>query len=167
MDSIDNWVVVVSIVSIAISAWVAVRQYMLKVKSETSEIDTRMSKLFSELMWLAHARAGSQVSEKCVELLFEKGVITEEDFGDLGKLNTKLQACAIILPVGEASQDAAIVSIAVLGRRYEILREPARAGLNCLKSFKREQADKALTLLDEEERRTGASVIRHIMCCGR
>jgi hypothetical protein len=157
MDSIDDWVVAVSIVSVAITAWVGVWQYKLKVKGEQrlqesarSEIDTRMSKLFAELMWLAHARGGSQVSEKCVEGLFEKGAITEGDLGNLQQLNKKLQdACVINLPVGLASQDAAIASVAVLGRRYEILREPARAALNSLKSFKPQEADKALKLLDE------------------
>jgi len=157
MGSIQDWLVAISIVSVAVSAWVAVGQYRVKVKGEqrlqesaTSEIDTRMSKLFTELMWVAHARAGSQVSEKAVEGLFEKCVITESDFRDLEKLNRKLQACVIDLPVGLASQDAAIASIGVLGGRYEILREPAIAALNSLKSFKKEEAERALRLLGEK-----------------
>jgi hypothetical protein len=166
MDSVRDAVVTVSSVLVAVSALLAVWEYRLKVQGEkrlqesaASEIDTRMSKLFAELMWLAHARGGSQISEKCVEKLFEKGAITEGDFGDLEKLNEKLsKACAINLPVGAASQDAAIASIGVLGSRYEILREPARAGLNSLKSIKEKagQIDKALALLDEDERRTRA-----------
>jgi hypothetical protein len=149
-------IVSVSIASVAVSAWAAVWQYKLKVKSEQrlqesarSEIDIRMSKLFTELMWVAHARAGSVLSEKAVEGLFEKGAITGKDFEDVEELKKKLKACVIELPVGIASQDAAIASIGVLGRRYEILREPARAGLNSLRSFKQEQAEKALTLLGE------------------
>ena len=107
--------------------------------------------MFVELMWLAHARGGGQISEKCVEKLFEEGVITKEDFSGLEKVNEKLGACAINLPVGAASQDAAIASIGVLGGRYEILREPAIAGLNSLKCIeeKAEQIDKALALLDK------------------
>jgi hypothetical protein len=157
MDSIDDWLVAVSIASVAVTAWVGVCQYKLKVRGEQrlqesarSEIDTRMSKLFAELMWLAHARGGSQLSEKCVEALFEKGAITDGDLGNLEQLNKKLQdACVINLPVGLASQDAAIASVAVLGRRYEILREPARAALNSLKSFKPAQVEIALKVLEE------------------
>ena len=150
-----DMIVSVSIISAVVAAWVAVAEFGVKVlaeqrlqRSAASEIDIRMSKLFTELMWVAHARGGSVLSEKAVEGLFEKGAITQKDFEDVEELNKKLQACVIKLPVGLASQDAAIASIAVLGHRYEILREPARAALNCLKSFKREQADKALTLLD-------------------
>jgi len=149
-------IVSVSIMSAAVAAWVAVAEFGVKVlaeqrlqRSAASEIDTRMSKLFSELMWVAHARGGSLLSEKAVEGLFEKGAITQKDFENVEELNKKLQACVIELPVGLASQDAAIASIGVLGRRYEILREPARAGLNSLRSFKQEQAEKALTLLGE------------------
>jgi len=156
MGSIHDWLVALSIVSVAIPAWVAVWEYRLKVKGEqrlqesaTSEIDTRISKLFAELMWLAHGRGGNLLSDKAVEGLFEKGLVTKKDFGNVDQLQAKLQACVVILPVGTASQDAAIASIGVLGRRYEILREPARAALNCLRSFKQEQADKALMLLDE------------------
>ncbi len=157
----ESWLISVSasisVVSVAITAWVGVRQYSLKVKSEEllqestrSEIDARLSKLFAELMWLAHARGESRVSEKCVEQLFEKGIITREDFDAPKSLSDKLQAsCILTFPVGEASQDAAIASISVLGRSHEILREPAIAALNSLKSFKAKEAEKGLMLLNE------------------
>jgi hypothetical protein len=119
--------------------------------SAASEVDTRVSKLFVELMWLAHARGEGCLSEKCVEKLFEEGAITKEDFGAPEKVREKLASCAINLPVGAASQDAAILSIGVLGRRYKILSEGAREGLNSLKDGipqKAQQIDKALALLD-------------------
>jgi len=148
-------VVSVAVISGVVAAWVAVAEFGVKVlgelrleRSAASEIDTRMSKLFTELMWVAHARGGSQVSEKAVEGLFNKGVITESDLADLEKVKGKLGACVIGLPVGVACQDAAIASIGVLGHRYEILREPARAGLNSLRSFKQEEVDRALLLLE-------------------
>ena len=119
-------------------------------ESTRSEIDARLSKLFAELMWLAHARGESQISEKCVEQLFEKGIITREDFDDPESLRKKLEAaCILTFPVGLASQDAAIASIAVLGRRHEILREPARTALNSLKSIKAKEAEEGLMLLNE------------------
>jgi len=160
LSAIQEWIVPLStaatLLSTAIAAWVGVLQYRLKVKAEKrlqesnrAEVDVRLSKLFIELMWLAHARAGSHVSEKCIEELFEKGMITKEDLGDLYSLNRKLAACIFDLPVSLASQNAAIASLAVLGNRYEILREPAREGLNSLKSFKKEETERALTLLND------------------
>lgn len=100
-------------------------------------------------MWVAHARAGTYTSEKCIENLFEKGIITKEDFRDITSLETKISICQMNLPVGLASQNAAIASIAVLGRRYEILHEPARAALTSLISFKEEEAKMGLKLLEE------------------
>jgi hypothetical protein len=167
LSAIQEWIVplstAVSLLSTAIVAWVGVLQYRLKVKAEErlqesnrAEVDVRLSKLFAELMWLAHARAGSHVSEKCIEELFEKGMITKEDLGDPDSLNRKIAAiCILNLPVGVASQNAAITSLAVLGRRYAILREPARAGLNSLKSFKREEAERALAILDDTGKPNG------------
>jgi len=150
-------IVSASIMSAAVAAWVAVAEFGMKVlaeqrlqRSAACEIDIRMSKLFTELMWVAHARGGSLLSEKAVEGLFEKGAITQKDFENVEELNKKLQACVIKLPVGLASQDAAIASIAALGQRYEILREPAIAALNSLKSFKKEEAERALRLLGEK-----------------
>ncbi len=161
LKAIQEWFVTlwtaIPLLSTAIAAWVGVLQYRVKVEAEKrlqesnrAEVDVRLSKLFAELMWLAHARAGSHVSEKCIEELFEKEMITKEDMGDLDSLNKKIAAtCILSLPVGVASQNAAITSLAVLGHRYEILREPAKTGLNSLKSFKEEEAERALTLLDD------------------
>jgi hypothetical protein len=143
LSSIRDWLLPVStsvsLISTAIAAWVGILQYRLKVQAERrlkessqAEVDTRLSKLFSELMWLAHGRAGSQVSDKLIEEAIKKGVITEDYFHDPQKQNIKRSvkdACILNLPVGIASQDAAIASIAQLGRRYEILHEPARAAL--------------------------------------
>ena len=140
----------ISVGAVAVAAWVGVLEYKRLQASTRSEIDTRLSKLFVELMWLAHGRGGSQVSEKCVEQLFDKGIITREDFDAPESLRDKLEAaCILRLPVGMASQDAAITSIAVLGSSHEILREPAIAALNTLKSFKSKTAEKALMLLNE------------------
>jgi hypothetical protein len=152
-------VVSIAILSAAVAGCVAVGEFGVKVwgevrlqKGAACEIDIRMSKLFTELMWVAHARGGSHVSEKAMESLFEKGMINESDCGDLKVLHDKLQACVVNLPVGLASQTAAIASIAVLGHEYAILYEPALAALNTFKSsFEEEvirrEAEKALEIL--------------------
>jgi len=159
-----NIVVSISIMTAAVAACVAVAEFGVKVwgekrlqKSAACEIDIRMSKLFTELMWVAHGRGGSEVSEKAIEGLFQKGMISESDCDNLEQLNNKLQACVIVLPVGLASQKAAMVSIAVLGSRYEILWEPALAALSTMKSFKAEEikraAERALKILETKSTR--------------
>ena len=86
----------------------------------------------TDIVWIAHARAGSHVSDKCIEQLFERGFITKQDF-DNNAIKHKIEEnCIYNLPVGVASQEAAVVCLATLGKRYEILREPARAALDSL-----------------------------------
>jgi hypothetical protein len=160
---IQEWIVplstAVTLLSTAVAAWVGVCQYRLKVQAERrlqessqAEVDVKLSKLFAEFMRLAHARGEGYVSDKCIEKIFEHGIITKEDLDDPDSLKRKIAAiCTLNLPVGVASQNAAIASLGVLGHRYPILREPARAGLNTLKSFKAEEAERALTFLDHRE----------------
>jgi hypothetical protein len=115
-----------------------------------AEVDTRIAKLFSELMWLAHARAGSQVSEKLLDVAIKKGIISDSYFRNPHKGGLKghiEESCILNLPVGSASQEAAIVSIAELGKRYEFLREPARVALTSIARFAEDPAEKALKIL--------------------
>jgi hypothetical protein len=164
MDSLNlvrDWLVpiatAISLISTAIAAWVGVLQYRVKVRAEDrlkqsslAEMDTRLSKLFSELMWLAHARAGSHVSDTLLEQAIKKGLVPDTYFRDPDKDDLKRhiqESCILNLPVGSASQEAAIVSIAELGKRYEILREPARAALTSIAHFAKEPAEKALRIL--------------------
>ena len=152
-----QWLLPVSasltLVTGAVSIWEGVQQYKLGVQAENRlreaaqvEADVRLSQLFIDLMQVAHARAGSHVSEECVKQLFDKKVITDEDLRALSSappdahftgyfrpIDTKTGFCVIDLPVGAVSQNAAITSIAVLAKRYQILREPARDALNSLK----------------------------------
>jgi hypothetical protein len=130
-----------------IAAAVALREYRLKAEAERRETDVRVTKLFVEPMWLAHARAGCTVSEKCVEELFERGIIKPGDC--LEQINSELQtACVLNHPVGVASQDSAILAVGMLGHKYEILREPARAGLKGLRNAREQAVTEALRILD-------------------
>jgi hypothetical protein len=138
----------IALLEYAVKVWAEARLQL----SAASEVDTRMSKLFVELMWLAEGRSGSQVSERCVDKLVEDKVITKKDFDDLATLKEKLGACVVTHPVGKATQDAAIVSVGVLGRRYRrILGKPAKEALEGLKVFKGPEAERALELLADKE----------------
>ena len=153
---IREWILVLSgsitLLSVAISSWLALRQYRLKLKEEERacasarvEADIRLVKAFSELMDIAHARSGQVLSEKTVESLFSQKAISQSELADPEALSRKLATAAVFtLTVGLAAQDAAIAAIAVLGARHEVLRQPAIQALESLASFKPEMAAKHL-----------------------
>jgi len=128
-----------SAIIILFKIWQILSSYVLKIQAETrlqksseAETDTKLLKLFAELVWTANGRAGSHVSDKCIELLFEKGFITKEDVASNAMKGKIGDICIVSLPVGLASQEAAIISLAELGKRYKILFEPARVTLESL-----------------------------------
>jgi hypothetical protein len=90
-------------------------------------------------MTTAHARGGTQVSEKAVEK-----ILTPEILKELGlngrNLKDVLSNAVIYLPVGVAAQDAAICAIWVLGRRHEVLKPVAIQALTSLAVFKEQVA---------------------------
>ena len=147
----------VSLLITAIAAWRGVREYKLKVKAEKrlqrssqAEVDVRLSRLFAEFMQLADGRGASYMSTECLEQLFENGLVTKDDWKNPDGLREKLSACAFHVPLGVGAQNAAICSLGVLGKRYDVLREMAEAGLDALavvKSKSREVAA-ARTILD-------------------
>ncbi len=145
-ETIKDWLVpastFVTLITASIGGWLALRQYRLKVKSETRltqsaelEADIKLLKLFTEIMNIAHGRGGTQVSEKTIEKMLSPEVIKE-----LGLSGTNIRGAidnAIIsLPVGIAAQDAAICAIWVLGNRHEVLKPVAIQALTSLSSFK-------------------------------
>ena len=80
-------------------------------------------------MNLANGRSGHQLSEKAVEILLR-------DRSADSKVSDTLSGAIIAMPVGEATQDAAIAAIAELGGKHEILRTMAIQALQSLSSFK-------------------------------
>src|SRR5712692_5484867 len=162
MDSKDvrEWVKTVGVVGVLVTAGVAIFQYRVNSQAEErmreasqAEIDIRLSTAFTELMRVANGRATQQLSEKCVEKLFAHGMSQEDSrqlkefvsksWGDDTIINRKLVSCVVPFPVGGASTNSAITSIAVLGYKYDILRDPAREGLVILKKFSEPSDDLA------------------------
>ncbi len=165
---IKDWILVVSasitMLSLAVSSWLALRQYRLKLKEEDrlsasarTEADIRLVKAFSELMDVAHARSGYVLSEKTIECLFSRNAITEAELAQPDALSRKLETAAVLtLPVGLAAQDAAIAAIGTLGARHQVLRAPALEALQSLASFKPEIAQKYLDRLLQTKEHAGA-----------
>jgi hypothetical protein len=145
-----------SFIAAAVATILTLREYRLKASAERRETDIRIMQLFTESMRIAQSRGGSHISEKCIEQLFDKGIVTKEDFEDLDdgerykRLFNKLRTCVIAVPTSEASQNAAIIAIAVLAKRYkEVLDLPAKAGLEAMKKHEdqKQQAKEALAYL--------------------
>lgn len=141
----DTWVpisTIITLLSVTIGIFISVRQYRLKVKEEIrlsrtaqSENDIKLLTLFSETIEIANGRKGHVISENILDKLFTNKIITSKDFKNLAKLgnvDAKLDIATRVIPVGSASQKAAIAAIGVLGKKYEILLEPASKGLNSL-----------------------------------
>ena len=121
----------VTLLSVAISSWLALKQYRLKLKSEKIENDIKLIKAFCDLLNLAHARSQTTFSEKFLDKLFEKEIISKADFEELS-LDQKIDKTALIVPVGSAAQDAAIAAVATLGLRHDVLKDASVQALTSL-----------------------------------
>jgi hypothetical protein len=132
----------VTLLSVSIGIIISIRQFRLKVKEEIrlsksaqSENDVKLLALFAETIDIANGRKSHIISEKVIESLFTKDIIGQNDFSDIANLENvkkKLEVATRVIPVGAASQSSAIAAIGVLGKKYEVLREPALKGLNNL-----------------------------------
>jgi ribosomal protein S7 len=129
----------VSMIAVAVGIWMSLREYRIKLQAERRqqqsaeiEAEIRLQTLFSELMKTANGRSGYQVSEKAVEFCLQHIKTTTGDT-DIATLNRAIENLAVLtLPVGSASQDAAIAAIAALTLRHKELEEP---GLRALQSL--------------------------------
>jgi len=145
---IDNWILpitkILTLISIIVGICISINQYKLKVNSEirlkesaNAENDVKLLKLFTEIFDIAHGRKNHIISETIIKELFDKDIFTEEELNNLEALNNKIENAANLpIHVGLGAQDAAIVAIANLSIKYEILKAPGLAGLLVIKDFK-------------------------------
>ena len=107
--------------------------------SARAETDIRLIKAFTELMDLAMGRRQHVLSEKAVEKLFERGIISKDDFNDdftkrqTGALKLS-EGSIVVFPVGKSGQEAAIAAIATLANNYGFLKDAAIEGLESISS---------------------------------
>jgi hypothetical protein len=149
-----------SMVSVAFSIILSLRQYRLKLREEErlafssrADIDVRLIKAFTELMDIATGRGQHVLSEKAVEELFKLGAISKEDFNEeldkTQKGSIKLSEYSVIrLGVGRSGQEAAIAAIATLASTYPVLKDAAMQGLENIQSHN-EIAKKYLAKFNE------------------
>lgn len=134
VTEVKEWILIVSasitMLSVAAGVWLSLREYRLKLRGERRqelsaeiEAEIHLQTLFTDLMQIANGREGYQVSEKAVEFLLATWKI-EDGKLDIKTLNREAADLAIFtLPVGAASQDAAVAAIAALTMRHRMLHE--------------------------------------------
>jgi hypothetical protein len=159
-DSLKEWIITISaavtMLSVAVGIWLSLREYRLKLQAETRlaystqvDIDVKLLDQFSNLMELAHARSGNQVSETAVKAIID-AMPMDEVIGDKYKFRDWLDGAVITLPVGVAAQDAAIAAIFVLANRHEVLKPVAIQALESVSSFKSQPTSAYLAKLKKD-----------------
>ena len=152
IDTILEVLKVVAAIVAIIGATAWIWEYRLKVRAErrlaeSAEIESQIKllKLFTEIMTIAHARGGYKVSEKAIEMILTPETLQTYPPGSSDLIDL-LRDTLIRIPVGEASQDAAIAAIWKLGKEHEILRGASKQALISLCKFK---SDVAKPYLDD------------------
>ncbi len=118
-------------VAALVPVYMGVLEYRLKATSQRAEIDTRLARLFAELVPIADGRAEALAPEALVAHVLRNAA----DPHDTAALETEIRQLQMSVPVGRSTQIAAVSSIGELGRTYEILREPARSVLDSFSWF--------------------------------
>lgn len=102
--------VAVGIVGGLVAASVSAREYQLEARTQRAEIEIQLARLFSELVPIANARGPATLSEAAVQAIAG---------ANPGFTSDDLLRAAVPVPVGLATQAAAVASIGYLGSKYE------------------------------------------------
>ena len=108
------------------------------VRSEQAEHEVRACREFTDLLAVANARGGYQISESIAAHLLKTQEEKSPGEVDPWRLNDLVSDGAIIvLPVGKTAQEAAIAAIGHLAKRHEgILKPLAVEALHSLSEFR-------------------------------
>lgn len=121
--SLNSLSIALGVVGAPVATGVSVREYQLKARAQRAETEIQLARLFAELVPIANGRGPAHLSEAAATAIAAaKPSFTADD----------LVRAAVTLPVGAATQAAAIASLGRLGATYEPLRAPARAALESL-----------------------------------
>jgi hypothetical protein len=125
----------VGVAGALVTAWRGVAEYRLKSKAQRAATDVQLAQLFAQLVPVANARGTVVASEAAINALLEHSDVGRLLGDEAEQLNLRavIQTIGTIsLPVGEATQVAALASLGYLGAAYESLRQPATAALEAL-----------------------------------
>lgn len=121
--------VILAAIATAGSAVVAAYEYRLKARAERAETDTKLARLFADLVPIADGWKSPQLPDGLVAALLEHEVLTKPDFevDETGRsaAGKTLRNCYVTAPSGAITMVTALSAIAELGARHELLRQPA------------------------------------------
>lgn len=156
-----DWIItitaVISAASLTIGIWKSLKEYRLKIEAEKRvaesqkvETDIKLIAHFAQLMETAHGISGNTVSDKVIEMMFEKDLL-KDDYNNLPEMKSKMNELSVFrLPVGIAAQDSAIAALAVLAKRHPILLLPTIQAFESMLSFKKDVVEKYLPELKRQ-----------------
>lgn len=128
--------VILAAVAAGGSAVVAAYEYRLKARAERAETDTKLARLFADLVPVADGWRAPQLPDGLASALLEHGVLTKPDFdvGEDGRsaAGKMLRSCYVTAPSGAVTMVTALSAIAELGARHEILQQPAQDAIDGL-----------------------------------
>lgn len=133
LNETQVWITVISasisMLAIASGIWLSLREYRIKLRAEQRqqksadiEAEIRLQTLFTELMAVANGRSGYEISETAAKFTLDhlpEGKMSPEQINDALE-----SVCILTLPVGSASQDAAVAAISSLTLKYDVLCGP-------------------------------------------
>jgi hypothetical protein len=142
---IQTIAIAVGVLVTAGSAAVAALEYRLKAKAERAESDTKLARLFADLIPLADGYPDARLPEGLAVALIEEGVLTREDFEvdpatRRSKAAAMLEGAMVHSPVGLATMLATLQAVAELGARHEVLTRPADVAITTLDHHKEDKA---------------------------
>ena len=122
---------VVAAVGGGVAAVIAALEYGVKVRAEQAETNTKLARVFAELVPIANGRSHAVLSDALAQELVTQGLITREDL-ETDRADDLLRNAAVNLPVGAATMAATITAIAELGDRHDVLFQPALTALRAM-----------------------------------
>ena len=150
----------IALITVSISSIVLAREYSLKIKAEKrltestqTESDARLLKLYTDLIRLADGRGGDfYESEKVVEELFKREIITKDDLEQVKKgdnIGSKLQYAILEPATGIIVQDTSMASMFELAKRHNNVKTIAEEAFRSMVThkFKEPQAREYLDRL--------------------
>jgi hypothetical protein len=135
LPALREWLLTLSgsatLLSLALSVWLGVQQYRLKLKAEErlarstqAETDLRLLNAFVALIQDAASTGRYEVSETLIRFLIDSGHLSAADLKDPVAYRQKIaDGATVAVTVGLTHSRMACLAIGVLARRYEFLRE--------------------------------------------
>ncbi len=134
---VQTGAILLGVIVTAAAAAVGAYEYRLKARAERAESDTKLARLFADLIQIADGYRETFLPDGLAAALVEAKLLTSEDFeGEdthgRNAASTKLKASMVTSLTGMTTMAATLRAIAELGVRHDLLRGPASEAMHGL-----------------------------------